>query len=152
MQFMAVHAHNKKASFDYELLEKFEAGLELRGYEVKAIKAGKMNLVGTRVLVRGGEAYLVGTDIQPYQPGNLPPDYAPGRTLRLLLGAQEISRLAGSEKQQGLTIIPVSVYSKGRHLKLELAVARGKKKFDKREALKKRDVKRQIDRTLKSSD
>jgi SsrA-binding protein len=146
---MAVYSHNKRATFDYELAEKFEAGLELRGCEVKAIKAGKMTLTGTRVIVRGGEAYLVGADIQPYQAGNVAEDFTMGRTIRLLLNKSEVSILAGAEGQVGLTIIPVSVYSKGARLKLELAIARGKKKFDKREAIKKRDTKRQIDRTLK---
>jgi SsrA-binding protein len=146
---MAQYAHNKRAGFDYDALEKYEAGLELRGYEVKAIKAGKMNLTGTRVIVRGGEAYLVGADIQPYQANNLPPDIVLGRTLRLLLAKSEIATLSGVEGQKGLTIIPISVYSKGGRLKIEIAVARGKKKFDKRESIKKRDVKRQIDRTLK---
>lgn len=146
---MAQYAHNKRAGFDYESLEKYEAGLELRGFEVKAIKAGKMNLTGARVIIRGGEAYLVGADIQPYQANNLPPDIILGRTLRLLLAKSEIATLSGAEGQKGLTIIPISVYSKGGRLKMEIAIARGKKKFDKRESLKKRDVKRQIDRTLK---
>lgn len=149
MQQMTVFAHNKRAGFDYETLEKYEAGLELRGFEVKAIKAGKLNLTGTRVIIRGGEAYLVGADIQPYQANNLPPDLVPGRTLRLLLAKSEIRALAQNEGQKGLTIIPVSVYSKGGRLKVEIALVRGKKKFDKRESIKKRDVKRQIDRTLK---
>lgn len=147
---MAQYAYNKRAGFDYEALEKYEAGLELHGFEVKAIKAGKMNLTGARVIIRGDEAYLVGADIQPYQSNNLPKDYVLGRTLRLLLAKSEISTLAGAESRQGLTIIPVSVYSKGGRLKLELTVVRGKKKFDKRESIKKRDVKRQIDRTLKN--
>lgn len=149
MQFMAPYAYNKRASFDYELLDQYEAGLALRGFETKAIKAGKMNLTGARVLVRGGEAFLVGADIQPYQPNNLPADLTPGRTIKLLLAKSEISTLAGAEGAKGLTIIPISVYNKGGRLKLGLAVARGKKKFDKREAIKSRDVKRQIDRTLK---
>ena len=151
MQLMTVYSHNKRASFDYELVDKFEAGLELRGFEVKAIKAGKLNLTGARVIARGGEAYLVGADIQPYQANNLPPDFVPGRMIRLLLTKKEASTLTGAENQKGLTIIPVSVYNKGRRLKLELAIARGKKKFDKRETIKKRDAKRQIDRTLKNS-
>jgi SsrA-binding protein len=149
MQLMTVYAHNKRAGFDYEIESRLEAGLELKGYEVKAIKAGKLNLAGARVLVRGGEAYLLAADLQPYQPANPPPDFEPGRTIRLLLSKAELATLAGADKAQGLTIIPVSVYNKGRRLKLELALARGKKKFDKRETIKKRDVRRQIDRTLK---
>lgn len=146
---MATYAYNRKATFDYELVDKFEAGLELFGYEVKAIKAGKLNLTGARVIVRGNEAYLIGADIQPYQPNNLPPDYEAGRTIKLLLTKKENNSLLEAEGQKGLTIVPISVYNKGRRLKLELAIARGKKKFDKRETIKKRDTKRQIDRTLK---
>lgn len=146
---MAPYAFNKRASFDYELLERYEAGLELRGFEVKAIKAGKMNLTGARVLIRGGEAYLVGADIQPYQPNNLPAEAVPGRTLKLLLAKSEISTLAGAESAKGLTIIPISVYNKGRKIKVEIALVKGKKKTDKRESIKKRETDREIRREYK---
>ena len=148
---MAVYAHNQRASFDYEFLQKYEAGLELFGYEVKAIKAGKMSLNGAHIIVRGGEVYLIGAQIQPYQAGNIPPEADPTRTIKLLLTKKEMGELAGVEHQKGLTIIPVSVYNKKSRLKLELASARGKRKFDKRESIKQRETKRQIDRTLKST-
>jgi SsrA-binding protein len=146
---MATYAENQRARFDYRLEEEFEAGLELRGYEVKAIRAGKMALTGARVVVRGGEAYLLGATIEPYQAGNLPLDAEPGRNLRLLLAKKEIDRLTGVEKQAGLTIVPLKVYNKSGRLKLALAIARGQKKYDKREVIKKRDTDRQIRRTLK---
>lgn len=142
---------NQKAYFNYEIIEKFEAGLELHGFEVKALKLSRASLVGARVIIRGGEAYLVGAVVQPYQAKNLPADYEAGRSVKLLLTKKEISRLAGVEHQRGLTIVPLSVYNKAGKLKLELAIARGKKKYDKRETLKKREAKRQIDRTLKTS-
>ncbi len=146
---MPAFAENRKARFDYEILAEHEAGLNLRGHEVKAIKAGKLSLAGAHVIIRGGEAYLVGARLEPYQAGNVPADFVPDRSLRLLLTKEEIGGLAGTERQRGLTIIPLSVYNKGGRLKLALAVARGKKKFDKRETFKARDAKRQIDRTLK---
>lgn len=148
---MVVYASNRKAHFNYELRDRFEAGLALKGHEVKAIKAGKLTLLGARVIIRGGEVYLIGAGLEPYQPHNLPPNLEPGRPLRLLLTKKEIKALAASGHGRGLTIIPVSVYNKGGRLKLELAVARGKKQYDKREAIKRRDVKRQMDRTLKNS-
>jgi SsrA-binding protein len=147
---MGVHIEHKKARLNFELLEKFEAGLELWGHEVKALRGGAGSLDGAHVTVRGGEAYLIGMNIPPYQAGNTPPDYDPMRNRRLLLTRKELQTLGGLESQKGLTIVPILVYNKGKHLKLTVAVARGKKKFDKREDLKKRDAKRQIERTLKN--
>lgn len=141
---------NKKATLNYEILSTYEAGLDLRGFEVKALRTKKGSLEGSHVTVRGGEAYLLGATISPYQPLNTPANYDPTRNRRLLLTKKEIGELAGSEGQKGLTIVPISVYSKGRHLKIEIAVVRGKKKYDKREVLKKRTAKRDIERTLKT--
>ncbi|HEY4473942.1 MAG TPA: SsrA-binding protein SmpB [Candidatus Paceibacterota bacterium] len=143
---------NKKARMEYEILERLEAGISLTGFEVKALRAGKGMLAGSRVLVRGGEAYLVGATIPPYQERNTPAGYDPERSRRLLISKKEISELAGSEGQKGLTIIPLMVYNKNNRLKLEIAVARHKKKYDKREALKERDSKRTIERSLKNQD
>lgn len=140
---------NKKARMNYEILEQYEAGLELLGFEVKSLRAGHGKLEGSHVIVRGGEAYIVGMSIPPYQPGNTPKDYEPERTRKLLLTKKEIAAISGFEGQKGLTIVPLAVYNKGRNLKLSLAAARGKKKYDKREALKKRDAKRDIERSLK---
>jgi SsrA-binding protein len=139
-------AENRKARFDYEILKTFSAGLELLGPEVKSIRSGKISLAGAFVAVRGEEAYLVGADIPPYQPKNTPADYDATRARKLLLSEAEITELADAEHTKGLTIVPLSVYNKGRFLKLDLAIARGKKKFDKRESIKKRDVERELKR------
>ncbi len=141
---------NRKARFNYETLEEFEAGIELLGFEVKSVRAGAGKLEGSHVIVRGGEAYVVGMSISPYQPANMPKEYEQTRTRKLLLTKKEIETLAGIEKQKGLTIVPLSMYSKNRKLKLKIAIARGRKKYDKREVLKKRDTSREIQRTLKN--
>jgi len=145
---MATFANNSKALFDYEILERFTLGLELLGLEVKSIKEGKMNLRGAFVAIRGNEAYLVSAEIPAYQPKNAPKDYDATRARRLLLTKDEVGKLRGAEQTKGLTIVPISVYNKGRFLKLDIAIARGKKKFDKRQAIKKRDVERDLKRTL----
>ena len=141
---------HKKVRLEYELLEEYEAGLELLGYEVKSLRARHGKLEGAHIVVRGGEAYLVGATIPPYQPKNTPKEYDPGRTRKLLLTQKELIALASFEGQKGLTIVPVSVYNKGSNLKLRIAVAKGKKARDKRAALKERDSKREINRTLKN--
>ncbi|PIR85188.1 SsrA-binding protein [Candidatus Kaiserbacteria bacterium CG10_big_fil_rev_8_21_14_0_10_45_20] len=140
---------NKKAHFDYEFLETYSAGAELFGYEVKAIRAGKASLLGARVLVRGGEVFLVGASISPYQEKNTPASYDPERARRLLLSKKEILELAEQDGKRGLTIIPIKWYNGNRKVKLEFAVARHKKRYDKRALLKAKDTKRHIDRTLK---
>lgn len=143
---------NKKARFDYEVLETFHAGIELLGLEVKSLRMGRGSLEGARVLVRGNEAYLVGATIPPYQANNLEGGmvgYEADRTRRLLLTKKEIAELSGSGSQKGLTIIPFSYYNKGGKIKLDIAVVRGKKKYDKREAIKKRDTERDVMRELK---
>lgn len=141
--------HNKKASFDYEIMEKFTAGIELLGFEVKSIRAKQGSLEGAYVTIRGGEAYLMNASIPPFQPGNTEKNYVPLRNRRLLLTKKEIAQLAKEENKKGLTIVPILMYNKGRKIKVDIAVARGKKQFDKRQTLKKRDAKREIDRTLK---
>lgn len=146
---MAKLVEHKKAHFNYEILDTYEAGIELTGSEVKALKSKKGSLEGAYVIIRGAEAFLVGATIPPYQPGNTPEDYDPMRPRRLLLTKKEIAELAGKEGQKGLTLVPISVYNKGNKLKLSFAVARGKKKYDKREDIKKREAKRDIERTLK---
>lgn len=141
---------HKKVRMDYEILEEFEAGLELLGAEVKALRSKLGKLEGAHITVRGGEAYLIGASIPPYQGGNMPEGYEPERNRRLLLTKKELAALASHESQKGLTIVPLRVYNKGKHLKLALAVARGRKKYDKRAVLKERDTKREIDRSLKN--
>lgn len=140
---------NKKVRFDFELLETFEAGVELFGFEVKALRGGHGKLEGAHVLVRGGEAYLVGASIPAFQPANAPKGYDPSRTRRLLLSRKELDMLLGAESKKGLTIVPISVYSNHGLLKLSLAIARRKKDVDKRETIKARDTKREIDREIK---
>ena len=141
---------NKKAYFNYEILEKIEAGIELLGFEVKSLKKGQGSLEGSHITIRGNEAFVINMQIPPYQPANTPKDYNPTRNRRLLVTKKEISRLSGEENQKGLTIVPISVYNKGRKLKLEIAIVRGKKKYDKRETIKKRDTDREIRRSLKN--
>jgi SsrA-binding protein len=141
---------HKKARFDYEILEEFEAGIELLGGEVKSLRARHGKLEGSHIIIRGGEAYIVGMSIPAYQPANTPKDYDPEHSRRLLLTKKELGQLATADGQKGLTIVPISVYNKGSKLKMRVAVARGRKKYDKRDVLKQRDTKREIERTLKN--
>ena len=141
---------HKKARLDYEILEQLEAGIELLGHEVKSLRQKHGKLEGSHVIVRGGEAYIVGMNIPPYQPANIDKSYDPARSRKLLLTKKEIAMLGEQESQKGLTIVPLSVYNKGRVIKVAVAVARGRKKFDKRAVLKKRDTDRDIRRTLKN--
>jgi SsrA-binding protein len=141
---------HKKARLNYQVLEEFEAGLELHGHEVKSLRGKHGKLEGAHIIVRGGEAYLVGASIPPYQAGNTPKEYDPERTRKLLLTKKELVKLAEAEGQKGLTVVPLSVYNKGSKLKLKVAIARGKKQYDKRATLKERDTKRDIQRTLKN--
>jgi SsrA-binding protein len=147
---MATYIRNRNAHFNFEILESFEAGLVLSGAEVKAIRAGKGKLDGGHVLVRGGEAFLVGISISPYQEKNTPKSYDPERARKLLLSKKQLAHLAQESEQAGLTLVPIALYNNGRNIKLEVALARGKKKADKRETIKKRDTKREIDRILKN--
>lgn len=147
---MSTYISNKRARFDFEVLEEFEAGLVLSGAEVKSIRAGKGKLEGGHVVVRGGEAFLVGISISPYQTANTPKGYDPEKARKLLLTKKELAKLEREGEHAGLTIVPLSLYSNGRNIKLSLALARGKKKADKRESIKKRDTKRAIDRILKN--
>ncbi len=147
---------HKKARLNYETLEEFEAGLKLTGPEVKSLRAGQANLEGCHVIVRptgnagGLEAYIVGMSIAQYQPNNAGAGFDSTATRKLLFKKKELVELAKAEAQKGLTLVPLCVYTKGRHLKLKVAIARGRQKHDKREVLKKRDAKREIERTLKN--
>ncbi len=143
-------AENRKAYFNYDVIEKITAGIELLGFEVKAVKAGQMSLDGSYAIIRGKEAYLIGASISPLQPKNIPADYDERRNRRLLLTKKEIDRLSSSENQKGLTITALSVYNIGRKIKVELGLAKGKKKSDKRDSIKKRESDREIRRTLKN--
>src|SRR3989338_10475654 len=147
---VANYAENRKARFNYEILEKYEAGIELLGTEVKSVRGGRISLEGAFVIARGGEAYLINANIPPYQAKNAPKDYDPLRNRKILLTKKQIAELRGGGRNKNLTIVPISVYNKNRKIKLEIALVKGKKKFDKRETLKKRDTDREIRRTLKS--
>ena len=142
---------NQRARFDYTFMEEMEAGLELLGFEVKSLRAKRGSLKGARVVARGGEAYLVGASIPAWQIANAPKSYDPERTRRLLLSRKEIAHIASAEGEKGLTIVPISVYNKGRKLKLSIAIARGKKKEDKRHTIRAREEKRRIERSLKGN-
>ncbi len=140
----------KKARLKFSPIENFTAGLELLGTEVKALRAKQGSLEGARVVVRGGEAYLVGMTIPPYQSANTPGSYDPARTRRLLLTRKELQSLAAQGDTKGLTIVPFEVYTVGRNVKLRLSVVRGKGKADRREDLKARDATRERARVLKN--
>lgn len=140
---------NKKARFDYDILEEYSAGIELFGFEVKSLKNKRGSLEGSHVTVRGGEAFLLNAHIPPYQPKNTPKEFDPYRNRRLLLTKKEIAELAGHESQKGLTMVPLEVYNMRGLIKITIAVVRGRKKHDKRHILKERESKRKIERFLK---
>ena len=146
---MAEIARNKRAYFDYEILEKFEAGVELLGIEVKSVKGGRINLASAYAVIKSNQVLLIGADIPPYQPNNTPSDYDSQRTRKLLLTSEEIKTLTGKTKESPLTILPLRAYTKGRLVKIELGLGRHKKKYDKRESIKKREAEREIKRSLK---
>jgi len=140
---------NKRAKFDYDILKTFEAGLVLKGYEVKAIKNGKMSLKGSYVVLKNNEAFLINASISPYQPKNTPDDYDIERSRKLLLHEQEIKHIIGKSKEKGLTLVPIRVYTKKGRIKLELGIGKGKRKSDKREVIKEREAKREIRKKLR---
>ena len=140
---------NKRAYFDYEILEKYEAGIELFGYEVKSIKTGHISLRGSFVIIKKSEVFLLNASISPYQPGNTPKDYDPLRRRKLLLHKNEVKSLIGKSKQKGLTLVPLRVYTKRRKIKIKIGLARAKKKLDKREIIKKREIERESKREIK---
>ncbi|MFA7285798.1 MAG: SsrA-binding protein SmpB [Candidatus Paceibacterota bacterium] len=146
---MVAYIQNRKAHFNYEVLEKYEGGIELEGNEVKSVRGGRMSLEGAFVIVRGGEVFLINANIDPYQPKNAPKDYNPLRNRKILLTKKEIAELAESEKNKSLTIIPISLYNKGRKIKIEIALVKGKKQHDKRETTKKRETDRELRREYK---
>jgi SsrA-binding protein len=145
---MKVLSENRKAYFNYTILEKFEAGIVLVGQEVKSIRAGRLNLAGSYVVLRNGNAYLIGCQIPPYQPLNIQGEYNPERSRRLLLNKSEIQYLIGKSNQKGLTLVPLKMYTKAGRIKLEIGVAKGKKTADKRETIRKRETERDLKREL----
>ena len=140
---------NSKAYHDYFIEDKFEAGIELAGTEVKSIRLGNVNLKDSFCIIKDGQLSVLGLHISPYEKGNIF-NKEPRRPRRLLMHKREIMRLFGKIKQDGYSLIPLSVYFKGPRVKLELGLAKGKKLYDKRESSAKRDAKREMDRTMKT--
>jgi len=149
---MEILAENKKAFFDYEILDKYEAGLILSGQETKSAKLGNISLKGAFVTFHGQGAYLTNATITKYkQAGNLPL-YDPTQSRKILLHKKEIAYLREKSLEKGLTIVPIKVYTNNHFVKMEIALARGKHKYDKREAIKKRDENRETKRAMKNLD
>lgn len=143
---MANILENRKARFDYDIEDTFEAGIELSGSEVKSLRAGKGNIAGSHVKILNGEAYILGMKIEDYQGTNILSKQDTDRTRKLLLHATELKRLHHKVDEKGLTLIPLSLYLKNRWIKLSIGIGKGRKKADKREALKKRAVERDVRR------
>jgi SsrA-binding protein len=138
----------KKIFLKYAPIEDFEAGIELQGQEVKSLRDKLGSLDGSHVVVRGGEAFIVGMTIPPYQMANVKKNYDPERARRLLLNKKEIAMLADAESKKGLTIVPIKIYTTKGLIKAHIAIVRGKGKADKREDLKKRDALREARRSI----
>jgi len=148
---MASLLYNKKIHFNYEIRETFSAGIQLRGFEVKALKTKKGgSLYGSHIIIQKGEAYLIGAHIPPYQSANTPTDYDSRQSRKLLLTKKELNKILVAHQTKGLTIVPISMYNKHNKIKVDIAIARGKKKYDKRETIKKRDTERDIAREVKN--
>lgn len=143
---MDIISTNKRAWFDYDILKTYEAGIELLGPEVKSVKNSRINLSGSYVIIQNNQAWLLNADIPAYQPKNMKPGYNPKRTRRLLLHKSEISELIGKTKEKGLTLMPLKVYTKGQKIKVEIGLGKSKNKADKRETIKRREIKREIKR------
>ncbi len=140
--------NNKRANFDFDLLEKFEAGLALTGTEIKSVRANQVSLQRSYVQPRGEELWLIEANISPYVHGNRE-NHDPTRPRKLLLHRREINRILENLAQKGLTVVPTRLYLKGGRAKVEIALARGKRKFDKREDIARRDADRQVERALR---
>jgi len=145
---METLAENKKALFDYYIIEGIEAGIVLNGQEVKSIKTKKANLLGSYAVIKDGEIFLLNASIPPFQPKNMFYEYNPLRTRKLLLKKKEIQYLTSKIQQKGLTLVPLKMYTKKGKIKLEIAIAKGKGKADKRETIKKRDIENEMRREL----
>ena len=142
-------AKNSKAFHDYFIEDRYETGIELAGTEVKSIRQGNVNLKDSFCIIKDGEMSVLGMHISPYEKGNIF-NKDPRRTRKLLMHKREIMRLFGKIKQDGYSLVPLSIYFKGPRVKLELGLAKGKKLYDKRESAAKRDAKREMDRAMKT--
>jgi SsrA-binding protein len=137
-------AENRRARFDYQFEEVIEAGIELLGHEVKAVKNGRLELAGTYALIRHGEAWLLNAQIPPYQPANVPESYKPDRSRRLLLHKEELRRIAGKLAEKGTILVPLRAYAKRGRIKIEIGLGHARKAHDKREVIKKREAQKEI--------
>jgi SsrA-binding protein len=137
-------SENRKARHDYEILDTFDAGIVLSGHEVKSVRAGHANLTGSYLAFRKGELWVLGLKIPRYQKAGPLPGYDESRTRKVLMRKRELMSLFGKIEQKGLTLVPISLYAHGRHVKLRFGLGRGKKAHDKRETLKRRDIEREL--------
>lgn len=149
MAYMPYLTENRKAHFDYEILEIFEAGLALKGFEAKSVRLGRSRIQGAYIIIRNNEAVIIGMHIPPYQQANTPEGYDPDRTRTILLHKKEIQYLQGKSQEKGLTLVPLKVYTKRNLIKLEFGIARGKRSTDKRQTIQKREENRHMERILK---
>ncbi|MBE9200844.1 MULTISPECIES: SsrA-binding protein SmpB [unclassified Nodularia (in: cyanobacteria)] len=149
-QSYKVISDNRQARYLYEILETFEAGVELVGTEVKSIRAGRVNLQDGYALIRNGEAWLINVHISPYNASGQYFNHEPRRTRKLLLHSQEIRKLIGKVEQEGLTLVPLKMYLKRGWVKVSIALGKGKKLHDKRESLKRKQDQRDMQRAMKS--
>lgn len=147
---MPILALNKRANYDYSIQEKYEAGLVLKGHEVKSIKTGHISLRESFVTIKGNELFLTNAHIPPYAHAGKITDYDPTRSRKLMLKKIEIKRLIGKARTEGLTLVPIKLYTKRRLIKLEFGLGKGKKQFDKREKIKKREDEKGMRRILKN--
>ena len=145
---MKVIAENRKARHDYTIEETFEAGIELKGTEVKSMRGGRVNFKDSFAIVENGELFIYGMHISPYEKGNIF-NKDPLRVRKLLLHKAEINKMLGKQKEKGIAIVPLKVYFKGSLVKVEIGLAKGKKLYDKREDIAKKDMKREAERDMK---
>ena len=148
---MPTFATNKRAFHDYTILDRLEAGIVLTGSEIKSVRANRLNFNDSYVRIKDGQAWLINMYIAPY-PGGFERQYDPTARRRLLLDRRQIDNLDRKLSTRNLTIIPLKVYSSNNHAKVEIALVEGKKKYDKREALKRKDIQRDIDRTIRGKE
>jgi SsrA-binding protein len=147
---MSTLAVNKRTHFDYEIKDTFEAGLVLKGYEVKSVKTGHVSLKESFVTVKGNELYLINAHIPLYKHAGKIPDYDPTAPRKLMLKRSEIKQLIGKIRVQGLTLVPIKLYTKRRYIKLQFGIGKGKKEYDKRDKIKKREDIRKIERMFRN--
>lgn len=147
---MSILAQNKKAYHNYSIEDTTEAGIVLAGHEVKSVRLGQVSLQGAFVTIRGGEAFLRNAYIGKYKQASNLEGYDESRERKLLLHKQEINRLTGKTKERGLTLIPLELYTARKRIKLKIGLARGKKQYDKREAIKKKELKLKIERVIRA--